>query len=89
MKYHALFVMFEKRQNLQLSSAEIIGAKLRVKDFLRMIKHQCKQLFYNQQNHVKEADDVLNAIRDIPGSKVKGRYWDYRDFLEEMETQFK
>ena len=84
---YLLFLKSGKICNCHL--LQIIGAALRNKDFLRMIKHQCKQLFYNQQNHVKEADDVLNAIRDIPGSKVKGRYWDYRDFLEEMETQFK
>ena len=46
--------------------------------------------FHNiKQNHVKEAEDVLNTIRDIPGSKAEGSYWDYSDFLEELEAQFK
>ena len=32
MKYHALFVIFEKQQNLKLSSAAKIGGALRAKD---------------------------------------------------------
>ena len=31
MKYHALFVIFEKQQNLKLSSAANVGGALRVK----------------------------------------------------------
>ena len=38
MKYHALFVIFEKRQNLRLSSdAIIIGGALRVNCLLEVI----------------------------------------------------
>ena len=45
MKYHALFAIFEKWQNLKLSSAEIIGGALRVK-YLNpnSLKHGKKQV---------------------------------------------
>ena len=34
MKYHALFVIFEKATNLKLSSAANVGGALRVNSFL-------------------------------------------------------
>ena len=40
MKYHALLVIFEKRQNFYLSSPAIIGGTLRVKETVLYLQPQ-------------------------------------------------